>query len=273
MFIPININAQDIIGQFDISREECESIIDYTIKEITASFAAEWENTANRELKGTKERYVHNLRVVDEGRMQGAVILDYSKDSLIQMLEEGASPFDMKENFAKSAKKHEKKDGGWYLTIPFKIGTPGSQTASGFATVMPSQIYNLIKNKPIKENGDKSKGLTAMDIGSGGGVPEQFQIPTARKAIVNIPTSAAFKEYQHKSNIYQGLFKQQDKTTGQSSYGSFRRVSDLSDADSWIHPGLEAKNLAERAYSVFEAKEGQILEDAMNAALNAFGLE
>lgn len=271
MFIPIHINSQDIISQFDITRKDCEEIIDFAIKQITASFATEWENTANRELKSTKDRYVRNLRVVDEGRMQGAVILDYTKDPLIQMIEEGASAFDMKEGFSKSAKKHEKKDGGWYLTIPFRIGTPGSSPSSG-VTVMPSQVYNLVKNKPIEQSG-KSKGLTQAEIGTGGGVPEQFQIPTARKPIVVIPTSQYFKEYQHKTNIYQGIIKQQDITTGQSTYSSFRRVSDLSDIESWIHPGFNAKNLAEVAYSVFETKEEVILQDAMNAALSAFGLE
>lgn len=272
MLIPIDINSSDIINQFNISRKECEDIIDFTIKEITASFAAQWESTANSELQSTRSRYIQNLKVVDEGRMAGAVVLDYSKDPLIKMIEEGASPFDMKEGFEKSAKKHIKAGGGWYLTIPFKIGTPDSQIAAGFANIMPQQIYNLIKNKPI-ENSGRSKGLSAGEIGGGGGVPQSFQIPTSRNAIVVIPTSQAFKQYQHKTNIYQGLYKQKDQSTGQSSYGSFRRVSDKSDQDSWIYSGMDPKNLAEKAYSTFEAKQERILQDAMNSALTAFGLE
>lgn len=272
MLIPININQDDILGQFNISKKECEDIVDFAIKEVTAAFAVQWESTANSELKSTRSRYTQNLRVVDEGRMKGAVVLDYSKDSLIQMIEEGASPFDMKKNFEKSAKKHIKADGGWYLTIPFKVGTPETQVTSGFANIMPSQVYNLIKNKSIEPSG-RSKGLSGQEIGSGSGVPQLFQIPTSRSAIINIPTSQAFSEYKHKSNIYQGLFKQKDQVTGQSSYGSFRRVSDKSDEDSWVHPGLEAKNLAEKAYSIFEIKEEQILQDSINSALAAFGLE
>jgi len=272
MLIPIDINSNDIISQFDISKKECEDIIDLTIKEITAAFASQWESTANSDLKSTRSRYVQNLRVVDEGRMSGAVVLDYSKDPLIQMIEEGASPFDMKENFEKSAKKHTKADGGWYLTIPFKIGTPDSQITTGFANIMPQQVYNLVKDKPIEKSG-RSKGISTQDIGGGAGVPQSFQIPTSRSAIVTIPTSQAFKEYQHKTNIYQGIYKQKDQVTGQSSYGSFRRVSDRSDQDSWIYPGLEPKNLAEKAYSIFETKQERILQDAMNSALAAFGLE
>lgn len=270
MFVPITINFNDIIDQFNISKSQCEDVVDYAIKNVTAEFASQWEETAKRELKSTRSRYISNLRVVDEGRMSGAVILDYSKDSLIQMLEEGASPFDMKEGFSKSAKKHTKVDGqGWYMTIPFKLGSPGSISA-GF-TVLPSQLYNIVKEKPFEANG-RTKGLTAGEIGSGGGVPQKYQIPTSRASIVVIPTSKAFEEYQHKTNIFKGAFKQKDSVTGQSSYGSFRRVSDLSDSNSWIYSGMDSKNLAEKALNDFQVKEEKVLQASIDNALSFFGL-
>ena len=266
MIIPISINQDDLLSQFQISKEEVENVIDYTVKEITAAFAVAWEQEANTQLKSTRSRYTQSLRVIDEGRMTGAVLLDYSKDPLIKMIEEGASPFDMKENFSKSAKRHEKKDGGWYLTIPFKIGTPGSSVISGFANIMPSSVYKIVKEKPISPVTGRSSGLSKTEI------PEAFAVPKVRAAIV-IPESQAFKEYQHKHSLQEGIFKQTDTVTGQSSYGSFRRVSDKSDADSWIFPGMDPKNLAESAFNKFENNMQTVLGDAMDSALSYFGIE
>ena len=247
-------------------------MIDFTIKEITAAFAGQWVAQAKQDLNVTKMRYINNLKVVDEGRMLGAVVLDYT-DPLVRMIEEGASAFDMKEGFEKSSKKHIKKDGGWYLTVPFKMGTPGTQTSSGFANIMPMEVYNIVSKKPVSNTTNRSQGLTSSEIGTGNGVPQNFQAPRVRATIVEIPKSQAFQEYQHKSSIFQGVSKTTDAVTGQSSYGSFRRVSDLSDASSWIHPGINAANLAEKAFDNFEAKMQSVLEKAMGAALSNLGLE
>jgi hypothetical protein len=266
MLIPITINADDILEQYQISQKEVEDVIDYTVKQITAAFAVKWEETAKNSLSSTRDRYVQNLKVVDEGRMAGAVILDYSKDPLIKMIEEGASAFDMKEGFKNSSKKHIKKDGGWYLTIPFKIGTPDSQVTSGFANIMPQEVYNIVKKKDANPITNKSQGLSKTEV------PTEFQAPKIRAAIV-IPESTTFKEYQHKASIHQGIFKQKDSITGQVSYGSFRRVSDKSDESSWVFPGLDAKNLAEKAYSEFESNMQTVLEGAMDSALSYFGFE
>jgi hypothetical protein len=265
LIVPININTDDITSQYNISTKEMDELIDHVIKDITAAFAAKWEETANRELKSTRSRYVQNLKVIDEGRMQGAVTLDYSKDPLIQMIEEGASSFDMKKNFEKSDKKHIKANGtGWYMSIPFSIGTPGVVESSGFSSVMPSQIYNLIKAKPSSPITNRSQGLSNNEI------PKEYSIPKVRAAIT-IPESQAFAEYKHKSSIFSGVFKQTDSVTGQNSYGSFRRVSDKSDPDSWIYPGMDAKNLAEKAMDSFNTNLQEVLSDSMDSAIEYFG--
>lgn len=269
MLVPVQINSDDLINQYNLSKEDVENIINYTIKEITGQFAIAWEEQAKLDLKSTRSRYIQNLKVVDEGRMMGAVILDYSKDPLIKMIEEGCSAFDMKDGFEKSSKKKTvyRKDGtiGWYLTIPLKAGNPEATETSGFANILPTQVYNIVKKEVVSPLTGRSKGLNDEDI------PSPYNIPQVRAAIV-IPESQAFKEYQHKSSIYQGLFKQTDKITGQNSYASFRRVSDKSDQMSFIFPGLNAMNLAEKAMSKFENNMQTVLETSMDNALSYFGL-
>lgn len=270
MFIPINIDSNSILSQYTMTKDECNDIIDHVIKDITRSFAVQWENEAKAALHGTRDRYIANLSVIDTGRMTGAVVLDYSKDPLIQMIEEGASPFDMKENFSKSSKKKivQRPDTsmGWYLTIPFTMGTPTSQTSSGFTSILPKEVYNVLKEREVNPITQRSKGLQSSNI------PEQFRAPRVRAAIV-IPESADFKEYKHKASIFEGAYKQKDSVTGQSSYGSFRRVSDNSDENSWIFPGLTAKNLAEKAWTSMEPRLEGILEISMNSVLTTLGFE
>lgn len=263
--ISVKIYSQDLLTQFNISDQEVENVIDYTIKEIAGAFASRLEETALRELKGTGERYKNNIRVVDEGRMSGAVILDYSKDPLIQMIEEGATPFDMKEGFSKSSKKKIKKDGGWYLTIPFKVGSPGA-SVTGFANVMPSQIYNIAKEKVINPLNNRSQGIKKDEL------PKGFEIPKTRAAIV-IPESKTFAEYKHKASIFQGIYKSKDEKTGQNVYGSFRRVSDNSDENAWIHPGIQERNLMDKTLDRFEPIIEEVTKTAMDKALEYFGFE
>jgi len=266
MVVPIYINQEDILSQFNMSQREVEGVIDSTIKEITASFASAWENEANSTLKSTRERYINNLKVIDEGRMQGAVVLDYSKDKLVKMIEEGCSPFDLKNGFSNSDKKHITKSGGWYLTIPFSFGAPDSSMVSGFANILPSSVHQIVKQQPVNPETNRSAGLSKSEI------PSEFAIPKVRAAIV-IPESTAFKEYQQKHSIYEGVFKSKDSVMGQNTYGSFRRVSDKSDENSWIHPGMEEGNFAEKAFGKFETNMQTVLEDAMDSALSQFGFE
>ena len=273
IFISVNINQQDILDQYQISKKEVEDVIDFTVKEITVAFADQWQAQAKADLKSTRSRYIQNLKVIDEGRMQGAVVLDYTHDPLIKMIEEGHDAYDLKLAFEKSNKKHIKKDGGWYLTVPFQIGTPDVQVESGFANTMPNEVYNIAKNKPTSSVTNRSQGLTATEIGSGNGVPQNYQIPKTRAAIINIPKSQAFEEYKHKTTLFQGVVKTTDSVTGQNSYTSFRRVSDKSDPNSWIHPGFTAANLAEKAFDNFESKMQTVLENAMGSSLKNIGIE
>ena len=266
MLISININAQDLLDQYSISKEEVEQVIDHTIKDITAAFASKWSETAAQELKGTRDRYISNLRVVDSGRMSGAVILDYTKDPVVKMVEEGVSSFDIKIGFENSPKKHIKKDGGWYLTVPFTIGTPGTQE-SNFSNVMPSQIYNIARKQEINPITNRSAGISEEQLST-----TTFIEPKAKPKRV-IPESTAFADYKRKASVYEGVYKSKDQVTGQNVYGSFRRVSDKSDENSWIYPGIESKNLAEKSLDLFEPMIETITSASIDNALQYFGFE
>ena len=126
---------------------------------------------------------------------------------------------------------------------------------------MPDSVYKVAKHLVPKQQ-IKGNDLEEMD-----------RIARARPAVSAIQESQTFLEYKHKSSIFTGITKQTDDVTGQSTYISFRRVSDNSDDNSWIHRGLNAYQLAEKAFDEFEPHMQEFLSVTMDDALTFFGIE
>lgn len=267
----IAVDTDTIRESYNVSDDQIGNIIDNVTKSITLAYAGYLEQQAKENLHKTKNIYIRNIKLLDEGRMKGAVLLDYSQNPLVRMIEEGASVFDMKAGFEHSEKRKLKANGsGWYLTIPFREGAEGTIGESDvFTSSMPEAVYEVVKEKnaDIETNtGFKSKGLSLSEI------PEEYRAPQTRAAVTSIVTNQKFEEYKNKTSIYAGISKITDKVTGQNSYQSFRRVSDKSDVNSWIFPGMEAKHLTDRAMTDLESHLAQELNVATNEALSKIGL-
>lgn len=159
--------------------------------------------------------------------------------------------------FSKSDKIKYTKDGGWYLTIPFRFSTPGSLGESeAFSGVLPTAVYN--EAKKMSPTQSQFKGSIKMgETLSRMQVPKEFSDPKKRAAVSNLETQKTFEEYEHKTSIYAGM-QRSEKTyqaATQSMFNTFRRVSSKSDPNSWIHQGMRARNLAEKAFSQFNITE------------------
>lgn len=217
--------------------------MDYTVKEITNRFAQEWENEANRSLKASREEYVGNLIVVDEGFAKGAVMLT---GWLPNAVEQGLEPYDMKEGLLEGPNAKVGKDGNRYNTVPFRHGVPGSQPENFNGGIMPAEIHSIVKAKPMNEP------VTSKEL------PKEYSQPK-----VHVIKREA-KEYTHKSPIYEGLSKRKDSVTGQNSYVTFRRVSDNSDPDSWVNNGIEARHIADKVMASFD------IPNEMSRILNGY---
>lgn len=251
--VPIAIDGRDLMNQFNITANQVESICDGIAKQLAAKYAEELEEQAKQHLHQTRSRYVRNIRLVDSGRMEGTVLLDYSKDKLIKMLEEGASPFDMKEKMLSGPNAKTSKKGVRYNTIPFRWGTPGAVAeADVFSGKMSKEAYNVVRKMPatmpIAGGGKRSEGISSEDAVA-------IQEAGKREAIFDSQGKVLFEEYQHKASVYAGLHKIEDPTTGQNKYMSFRVVSDNSDNEAFVHPGIEAFKLMEKAFSNFNTQQ------------------
>ena len=183
---------------------------------------------ANRSLKSSKQQYIDGLRMLED-----AIELT---GWLPNSIESGVSGFDMKAGFANSSKKKLTKDGGWYLTIPFGIKTPSPR----YQNSMTWQIYRAVR---AGRNYDPGQRQT-------------------RSAFSVLSTGKVFDAYQHKSPILQGIQQNTSPTGGNSSYNTFRRVSSKSSSNSWIHTGIMAHQLFDKAWTDVDVEA--IIDNVIN---------
>ena len=246
---PITIDLSGLKGQFEIDDKTLDQLTETCVKAVTAAIHANWEALAKKKLKSTREEYIQNIIHVDKGRFNKQIILT---GVVPNMVEQGASAFDIKEGFRKSPKVRYtipvygkkgnmlRSGGDWYLTIPFRIGVPGTLGQAGFTGQMPQEVYDIMRKR-----GNRI-ALRADEI------PAPYNIPQSRAAIQATPQNPYYAQYTHKSSIYEGLTKrtaQYGKTT-QNTYGTFRRAGANSDPLSWIHKGISAYRLADEAVKI-----------------------
>lgn len=244
----INIDLSKLKGQFPgVTDAMIDSLTENCVKVVSAAVYSAWEGLAKKNLHSTTDIYVNGLKVIDKGRLAKQIALI---GTLPQMIEEGAAPFDMKEGFKKSqhvrysvprynAKgKQISKGGDWYLTIPFRQGTPGIVGQQGFANEMPSEIYALMVHRAA------NRPLMKEEI------PAPYDMPRSRAAIIDEKTgNVLYPEYQHKSSIYEGLMKKSAayQKVIQNTYVSFRRAGENSDEMAWIHKGIKPHHFMSEA--------------------------
>ena len=226
MLAPIYIDLSGIIDEFILSPEETKSLSQYVLSNISDEYMRHWENNIDNSLKSTRSEYRQAIFTEQPDDYSMVFGMTPRQSKLAMMLEDGADSFDIKEGLKKSSKKKMKKDGGWYITVPFRHATAEALAESStFSGQMPQEIEKLVKTvgRPLKLS-DLPAGYKEKRISRVG--------------------------YQHKSAIYEGLQRQDISSTkneNRGGYFTFRRVSDKSEANSWIHPGFEPLKLMEKS--------------------------
>lgn len=243
--LPINIDISDTIQEFSLTKERASQLSRYILDSVVDSFVRAWEEDVDNTLHQTKAEYKKGIFQENPDEHTIVVGLTPRQSKLSLMLEDGASQFDEKEGFAKSPNRHLKKDGGWYMSVPFRYATSDAVAESmSFSNQMPKPIEKIVKTA--------TKPLTAE------------QIPSPFNKIGQNATSG----YTHKFNIYEGLHREEvgSGTEKRGQYMNFRRISDRSDNDAWIHPGFEAHKFMEKAIERIDI--GNIVDHAIDTFLS-----
>jgi hypothetical protein len=252
--LALKIDMSDFIDQSALSEGEIDGFKSLLLDRIANTFEHNWKDIINENLHSTRAEYIKGMYVdrPDDDTVIMGVIARQSK--LAVDLELGKDAFDEKQGFANSPKRTMKKDGvGWYITIPFRHAVPTALGESPvFADVMPVSVYQLARNqkKALKFNqlpeGEQRLGIRP-GFNSGG---------------------KSFPAYKHKTAKYEGLVRIVDTQENRGGYFTFRRVSDLSDVNSWIHPGFLPRNLLGKALA---KTKGEIPLIISTAKVDFFG--
>jgi hypothetical protein len=230
--IDLSIDTADLSAEFDLDQRAVNDLLKFTVEEVTAMFARNWDNKAKETLGSTRNEYRNAIQTRKIDDFTASVYLNPAS-WLANALEEGASGFDMKAGLLNSSKVKYTKNGSPYITIPFRFATPTSLgESSAFAGVMPTVIHRAV----LKHEKESSTGLPL------GSIPNKYQIPqssTLRRTL----SSAAYSKVAERTSIYEGL----KRNPNGAGYVMFRRISLNSAADKFQHPGLEARSLAQKA--------------------------
>jgi hypothetical protein len=187
-----------------------------------------WEQIVDSSLKKTAQSYKSGMDAQRPDDYTAIFLLEGKGDGKLGlMIEVGAESFNIKAGFENSSKAKKKKNGGWYLNIPFPIATSEAvATSSVFSGKMKPELQKIVQNLGAGESLNPTN------------VPKELQNIGTRKDLPN------FAKYEHKTFDYQGL--QHNTKKGHEGYVMFRRVSDKSDENSWIHKGFEPHNFMEK---------------------------
>ena len=263
--IRISLNFDAVAEEVQMSRREVEMMSRSVIMEVTVAILNAWKAVARKELHSTRQSYLRGLQIIESGRFSTAIVLN---GNLNNMLESGAGAWDMKDGFRKSPKKKISADGNWYIRIPFRFAAPSSLGESeAFSGVLPQSVYNVVKKQKSegttigggKKSGDSLKAIN---------IPREFAIPKSRAAVTNMATKRTFDEYKNKTSIFEGIgksSKEYENSSG-SKYGSYRTVGELSDKNSFVHPGFSALNAAEKGLKI--ANLDAIVENSIDNYLS-----
>lgn len=79
--------------------------------------------------------------------------------------------------------------------------------------------------------------------------------------------------YEWKSSPFENLTRFEDKDGKTKEYMTFRTISDKSDPDAWIHPGIRAMNIAGNAVQAVRPQFDKAIAEVIEKAFRGIGLE
>lgn len=262
----IDFDIQDLVNELSLPKNTADLILSKCVEDVTNAIYEEWKKSASDSLKSTRTDYVEGLDIIQHSQFHKQIVL---RGVLNNMIEQGASPFDMKIGMLSSSKvkfSHtynpdtEQIEQRPYLTVPFRIGVPTTiGESSSFANIMPKEVHKVAVNLTHKQQIPSSQ------------IPSPYNIPQARAKIVIPETNVDIPEYTHKTSLFAGMQKNvgaYGKTT-QNTYNTFRRISEASDDNSWIHRGIKAYDLLGK--SLKNTDVGIIVENTTDEVLVNLG--
>lgn len=227
-------------------------VLSTLLSDLMAGARAFWIQKAAEQFTSSRREYINGIQEVQINGLHATIEL---VGTFPNMLEHGADPWDMHNTLLKGPNVKVSKDGNRYRAIPFRHQTPTSSGVGGGTPMgSPYSGHPLVDNaqalgKIIHREGKK---LAPSTDGAWGGRLGAGLAPKLRE--------------KHSTDIYAGMVRL-EKAYGkkkQNTYQTFRMISDAA-PDKWLHPGLEAANIADDVHDFIEKIADQALAKLFEA--------
>jgi len=240
--IKIDLTEADIktAGNLDLAALEA------SVFNLAIASRNKWIELANTQLKSSRAEYVRGLQETRSFEKTGKISYEITLiGQLANMLEVGFASFDMKPGLLSGPKAKVSATGKRYTTVPF-AHYPSAKT--------PDR-----SNRVPNYKADLAKIMKAYNMS--GIYRAKSGRPLTGKVAVAKNTSAIVNKMKphHTAPIFEGMTKYQKGST-HSTYTTFRRVSQSSLPESWIHPGVAAKLIMPQVVAWAEKRASLIIQ-------------
>ena len=207
----------------------------------------------------------HGVIELERGQLFGIFAPDTTAAPQLIYLNEGVNPFDIKEGLLASHKAKVSKEGRRYIRIVFRHATPGKGggEAATIPSTMPRGIYeqarHLGEGEALRTPLAQMLGMRSKRVGAYAGKGETRGAPK----ISGGGTLTRF--YTWKSGQFAGM--RHSTTPGHGKYATFRTVSEASDPNSWIHPGIVPGHFVDETVRETEPMVVKLISDGLLADL------
>lgn len=219
--LEIKLDVNDFLDElYYLSELNLNALEAQLTNNITNEIYKNWIRVAETNLNSTRAGYISglNLQIVSPTE-QDIVLVGWLNNSV----ENGLAPFNMKPSALNGANVKVSKSGSRYVRISFNMAVKGSKLdeTQTYSRIIPKSVWQAFtQGKPI---------------------PRPHNRRNVRPGISNVETKETFPAYKHKQSLYAGL-----KQVG-AKLSTIRTISDNSNPNSWIHKGIIAYNLRDKA--------------------------
>lgn len=228
--------------------------------QIATAARDEWVRIAQSRLKTSREFYVQGLRQAESYKMtelgSGGVKFEITLvGDMANNVEFGMGSFDMKAvrpGWLGGGKSKTGKNGKKYVTIPFRHSTGNSprfaDTGKAAAVGLKAQLRTAVKNYGLDRMIKTGTGQVVEGVAG------------------RIPNNATdVHPYLRGLTRTQTVTAGSLGTRGQGTLTTFRRLSENSKPEAWIHPGIQAVNIMPEVEAWMDTQLDKVIEMMLGA--------
>jgi hypothetical protein len=262
----IDISMDDIIPpSVQTLLDNAETLIETVLDDVANSALLKWRQLAAQELRTSREEYLDSIQDIEVHKGERVISL---VGWLAEAIETGLENFDLKVTLLRRGARTSQA-GHRYRPIPLRHATPGTGGQAGPA--MGTQ-YGPTPHASLATPGALSRGAAAA---LGKAVHKAAKGLKPGQVLAAGVGGAKKLAPHHATDLFAGMVKRTMPKAGggkqTTGYLTFRMVSENPNienvADKWLHPGIQARNFADKVADHAETLVAPAIRMAVNSAL------